>query len=188
MNSAKFINPHGGLMVWIFIFAELITFGLFFITYLYHQSTNTDLFIQSKELLNVNIGLINTIVLITSSYFVFLSAQYVKSNNQKLASILLLIALIFGFSFIGIKSYEYYSKFQENITLSTNLFFSYYWLLTLLHLLHVILGVIILSYVLIMTLKGKYTEDKMGFHTGAMYWHMCDLIWVILFPLLYLLK
>ena len=99
------------------------------------------------------------------------------------------IAIVTGFIFVLVKSYEFYEKSAQGITLSSNTFYTYYIAMTFFHYMHVILGLVILGAVMFKARAGGYSaEDHIGVETGASYWHMVDLVWIVLFPLVYLVR
>ena len=190
-NKNKF--PPGDAAIWIIIYIELLTFGLFFLGYIYSRRADVELFNASQLLLDQRAGFINTILLISSSYFVVKAVESIKIMNLKKASIhasnWLLGAIGFGGIFLVIKMSEFISKYQDGINLSTNKFFMFYFLLTMFHFLHVLLGMIILFNLYLKTKINGYTkEDHKGMETGASYWHMVDLLWIVLFPLIYIIR
>lgn len=181
--------PPGDLAIWFFIFAELLVFGVLFITYAVVRSRHVDLFNESQLLLDRHLGLINTLVLITSSYFVVRAVQAIRDDHQRRCVFWLGISIGTGLVFVFIKTYEFYEKSVQGIGLSTNTFYTYYIAMTFFHYMHVILGLIILAAVLLKARAGGYSaRDYTGIETAASYWHMVDLVWIILFPLVYLVR
>ncbi len=189
----KISLPPGDFAIWIIIYVELVTFAALFIGYAFARRADVELFNQSQLLLDQRSGFINTLILITSSYFLVKAIELIKTVNTKRASVLssrwLLAAIVLGGSFIVIKSIEFSDKFEQGINLSTNTFFMFYILLTAFHFMHVLLGLIILYAVYKKTKMGGYSkEDHRGMETGASYWHLVDLLWIILFPLIYIMR
>mgnify|MGYP001324466182 CR=1 FL=1 len=181
--------PPGDLAIWLFIFAELLAFGVFFLSYAFARANNVELFNQSQLHLNRESGAINALVLITSSYFVVRAVAAIKEGHERLCANWLGVAIALGFVFIVIKVFEFHAKFSAGISLSTNTFYMFYLSLTLFHFMHVILGMIILAAVMIKARSGGYSpENHTGVETGASYWHMVDLVWIILFPLVYVIR
>lgn len=179
----------GDLAIWIFIYAELLVFGAFFVTYIISRSQNIDLFNESQLILDKRLGLLNTLVLITSSFFVVKAVNAIKRDEKSNTVFWLGASILTGFIFIITKSYEFYTKSNEGIDLSTNTFYTFYLSMTYFHFLHVILGLVILIAILIKAKLGGYSSnDHLGVETGAAYWHMVDLVWIILFPLVYLVR
>ena len=168
---------------------ELLVFAIAFIAYSITRAQNVELFNEYQLTLNKEFGAINTILLITSSYFVIRAVHAIKLDDVKACIKNLNIALILGAGFLLLKSLEYYDKFSEGISLSTNIFYMFYLSLTMFHFLHVILGMIILLAVVVKAKRGHYSaESPYGVESGASYWHMVDLVWVVLFPLVYLIR
>jgi len=193
MNKIKLKYPPGDFAIWMIIYIELLTFGLFFLGYIYSRRADVELFNASQLLLDQRSGFINTVLLITSSFFVVKAVEAIKTMElkkaSKYASNWLLSAIGFGGIFLVIKMGEFISKYQDGINLSTNKFFMFYFLLTMFHFLHVLLGMIILFNLYLKTkIQGYTKEDHRGLETGASYWHMVDLLWIVLFPLIYIIR
>jgi len=192
MNSSVHATgryPPGDFAIWIFIYAELLVFGIFFLSYAFARANNVELFNESQLLLNRTAGAINTLVLITSSYFVVRSVAAIRENKSKLCAHWLLAAILMACVFVVIKLFEFYTKYQEGISLSTNTFYMFYLSLTFFHFMHVILGAVILTAVMLKARRGGYSrEEHTGVETGGSYWHMVDLVWIILFPLVYIIR
>jgi len=179
----------GDLAIWFFIFMELLVFGIFFIIYSVKRIQNVELFNQYQLTLNRELGAANTILLITSSYFVVRAVHSIKKDDVKSCIRWLYAALAGGSGFLILKSIEYHDKFSHGISLRTNDFYFFYLSLTMFHFLHVILGMIILLAVAIKAQRGAYNAaNHTGVETGASYWHMVDLVWIILFPLVYIIR
>ncbi len=188
MNEVIQKKLPGDFAIWIFIYAELLVFGVFFISYAVARSHNIELFNESQLLLDRTAGMVNTVVLITSSWFVINAVHATRADNTSHSARWLGGALLMGAAFLAIKIYEFAIKIDEGISLSTNTFYMFYLSLTYFHFLHVILGMVILTAVLINVLKVCYSsQEHTGIETGASYWHMVDLVWIILFPLVYLI-
>ncbi len=193
MKEKKIIYPPGDAGIWIIIYIELITFGLFFLGFVYSRRIDVELFNSSQLALNQTSGFINTILLLSSSYFVVRAVHSIKTYEIKKASKIathwLNAAIGFGGIFLIIKMSEFIEKYSEGINLSTNKFFMFYFLLTVFHFLHVLLGMIILFNIKEKTkIQGYNKNDLKGMQTGASYWHMVDLLWIILFPLIYIIR
>jgi len=191
--SEKIKYPPGDFGVWIIVYVELITFGLFFIGYAFSRRADVELFNQSQLLVDQRLGFINTLILITSSFFVVQALKAVKTLEIKKASEVaskwLLAAISLGGVFLIIKMFEFSDKFSQGINLSTNKYFMFYLLLTMFHFMHVLLGMVILFNLRQKTKIGGYTQaDHRGMDSGATYWHMVDLLWIVLFPLIYIIR
>jgi len=185
--------PPGDFGIWLIVYMELITFGLLFTGYAFSRRGDVELFNQSQLLLDQRLGFINTLILITSSYFVVKAIESIKLLDREKASALaskwLFRAMSLGGVFLLIKIVEFSEKYAQGITLSTNTFFMFYLLLTAFHFLHVILGIVILFNIRKKAKLGEYTaENHVGMETGATYWHLVDLLWIVLFPLIYIIR
>ncbi len=179
----------GDLAIWLFIFMELLVFGIFFIVYAVVRMQHVAEFSQYQRTLNKNDGLINTLLLITASYCVVQAVHAIKRDKPQLCGRFLVGALAGGAGFLVIKSAEFADKIASGIDWNTHLFYLFYFSLTAFHVLHVILGMIILLAVWFKTINGHYdAQHFIGVESGASYWHMVDLVWIILFPLVYLLR
>ena len=183
INHKNFYYPPGGILLWIIIFLELITFGMALVALVFSAKENPQLFHESSLHLNKTFGTINTIFLLASGFFVANAVHNFKENNFNKASFQFKIAMVGGLLFILLKSIEYYTKIASGFVLDTNTFFTFYWLLTGFHFIHVVVGLVIL-FMLNRNLKTKAIEDV---EASAAFWHMCDLIWLLLFPILYLI-
>jgi nitric oxide reductase NorE protein len=184
----------GDLAMWFFILAELTVFAIFFIGFAVAEHLNSDLFAQSKAQVHPLAGLINTLALITSSFAVALSLQAMHQNKTKLAAQRLVYALLIASIYIVVKVWEYQTLFEQGFNIESNSFFTLYFLITFFHLMHVLLGMVILIYMAKNAAQGQYEPSTLssknhlsGFESGACYWHMVDLLWIILFPLIYVI-
>ncbi|MDT8281598.1 MAG: cytochrome c oxidase subunit 3 family protein [Gammaproteobacteria bacterium] len=179
----------GDFAIWFFIFAELLVFGIAFIAYAVARVQNVAMFDQYQLTLDSELGAVNTLLLITASYFVVRAIHAIRLDDVKGCITWLYASLGCGAGFLLLKSVEYYDKFSHGINLSTNTFYMFYLSLTMFHFLHVILGMIILFAIAIKAQRGGYSaSNHLGVETGASYWHMVDLVWIILFPLVYIMR
>ena len=181
--------PPGDLAIWVFILAELGAFAAFFGAYAFTRMQHVELFNQYQLTLDKSAALINTFALITSSYFVVRALASIRENRHQACVRWLLAALVMGALFLVVKSQEYAHHIAAGITLSTNKFYMFYLSLTFFHFMHVIMGMVILAAVAVKARRGAYSaEQHTGVETGASYWHMVDLVWLILFPLVYVMR
>lgn len=181
--------PPGDLAIWVFILAELLVFALFFASYAFTRMQHVALFNQYQQTLDRTSALVNTLALITSSYFVVRAVAAVRAGQTGLCGRWLWAAVAMGLLFLVVKSAEYAHHLEAGINLSTNRFYMFYLSLTFFHFMHVILGMVILAAVALKAGRGGYSAvDHVGVETGASYWHMVDLVWLILFPLVYVMR
>lgn len=187
INYKNLYYPPGGILMWIIIFLELLTFGMALVALVYYAKQDPDTFHQSQLLLNKTYGAINTLVLITSGFFMAKTVSFIETKDFNKAKHYLRFTMFGGLLFIGIKSIEYVGKIEAGLGIGYDTFFSFYWLLTLFHLVHVIVGLIILVSVYRTLAKQPQNLNIEDVEASAAFWHMCDLIWLLLFPILYLL-
>jgi nitric oxide reductase NorE protein len=185
--------PVGGIPgeagVWVFIFADVTFFLYLFVLYLNSRRSHREVFASSRELLDSNFGAANTLILLTSSLFIVLANRQFRARNSLAARRWFSAALGCGGAFVALKAVEYHAEIAAGRTLSSDVFFTYYFMLTGLHLLHLILGLGVLTYLRVISRRG----DRTSWHTvaiegGSCYWHMVDFLWIIIFPLLYLIR
>lgn len=176
------LEPPGGILIWIVIFIELITFGIALAFFALNGKENQNMFHESAIQLNRTMAFTNTMVLLTSGYTMAEAIKFLKKSLMNKFKTYTLATMFLGFIFIVIKSIEYYAKFQHNISFNSNSFFSFYFMLTGFHLLHVVFGLVLLGY-FYFSVHSK-TED---IEATAAFWHMCDLIWLLIFPVIYLI-
>jgi len=181
--------PPGDLAIWVFILAELLAFGVLFAIYGVARMKHLELFDQMQLTLDRNAGAANTVLLITSSWCVARAVAAIKRDQVASSANWMVVAIVAGLGFLVVKGFEYHAKFDQGISLDTNLFYMFYISLTFFHFMHVLLGLVILIFVWRKTQKGGYSSaDHHGMETGASYWHMVDLVWIVLFPLVYVMR
>ncbi len=186
--------------LWLFLLSEVLLFGGMFLLYaMYRYKFSADFHAGSMELSRFD-GTLNTLVLLTSSLTVVvaLHSLHVKRNRRR-AAIFLLATIGLGLTFLVVKSFEWTAKFEHGLYPNAKfllsqphgfiLFFGLYFMMTGLHALHVIVGMVVLSFVLNFMLRGKIHADRINImENGALYWHLVDIIWIFLFPLFYLIS
>lgn len=171
----------GNPMIWLLIISEIAVFGAGFAGFVIAFLLDPETFIRSQDTLNRLAGAINTMVLVTSGLFAALAVKEESEGRTGRMRMWILLAILTGLVFLGVKYVEYAGEIAAGHTIDTNTFFTLYYLLTGFHALHVVLGIVILAVV-----AWKHSLDNL--ETGAAFWHMVDLIWVILFPVVYLLR
>ena len=183
--------PHlsGDLAIWLIILAELLTFGILFLSYAFARAREVALFNASQLTLDLNSGAINTVLLITGSWCVVRAVKAVRLDQSVSGSRWLLAALACGLGFVCFKLIEFSAKIDAGIDMSTNTFYMFYIMLTAFHFLHVIAGMVFLGILWFKTHQGAYgRHDVHALETGAAFWHMVDLLWIVLFPLVYVMR
>lgn len=189
------------LGMWVFLVTEVLFFGGLFLVYAVYRNWYPDAFAAASHELDVTLGGINTAVLITSSLTMALAVHAAQTGKRQLVMLFLIATMALGGVFLGIKSVEYYHKFVEHhipgpqfqfaekeFQLHAQLFFSLYFLMTGLHALHMLIGFGIMLWMLWWTYRGTITKDYYSpIEISGLYWHFVDIVWIYLFPLLYLL-
>lgn len=187
------------LGMWLFLFTELILFGGLFLVYSIYRLMNPEAFAAGSSHLDVSIGAINTIVLISSSATVALAISAIQLKRKKLTVNLLMVTIFAALVFMVNKYFEWGHKFElglypggaefNALEGGERLFFVLYYFMTGLHGLHVIIGAALIGWVAWEVKAGKQTHDNFAFLENAgLYWHLVDLIWIFLFPLMYLIS
>ena len=177
--------------IWVFIWGDLIIFSLFFCIYLFYREADVALFNSSQATLDQRFGITNTIVLLTSSWFVATGVHAARLNRPKAPAFLLILGFLCGLVFLVLKVFEYSAKFDAGINIKTNEFYMYYFVFTVVHAIHVIFGMAVLFYLYsyCKNRSGKLAHsDIVNLESGAIFWHLVDLLWIVLFALLYLVK
>jgi cytochrome c oxidase subunit 3 len=190
------------LGMWIFLITEVMFFGGMFLAYSIYRTKFPDVFAVASSSMNVYLGAANTVVLLCSSLTMVMAVRAATLGKQKAIIGWLVFTLFFGFAFLGVKAFEWTEKFHEhhipgmanfhldgvNQQGAAQIFFALYFCMTGLHALHMVVGVGILSFLIYETTKGKYTAKYMTpVDISGLYWHFVDIVWIFLFPLLYLI-
>ena len=178
----------GDLFVWYIILLEGATFSVLFVSFAFLRVLNLELFTASQRRLDVSAGAINTGLLLTASWCVARAVQAVRASRRGAALGWLGAGMAGGAGFVALKLTEYADKAAQGIGLSFNLFFDFYFLLTGFHLLHVLAGLLALGLTAIgLTRQRESTLNAHTIETAASFWHLVDLLWLILFPLVYVI-
>lgn len=181
-------EPPGGVLVWIIVFLEIITFGAGLGVFLCQRGTEPALFAHGRELLNQPLAFANTLILLTGGWFMACGLEELRRGHQPLATRWMVGAIITGLAFLLFKSVEYFEKIQHGATFGDDAFFTLYFALTGFHFIHVLVAVLILAYLAIQLKRGRFGQDRFqDVEAGGIFWHLCDLIWLLIFPILYLL-
>ncbi|MEZ2348058.1 cytochrome c oxidase subunit 3 family protein [Terriglobus sp. RCC_193] len=202
--------------MWLFLLTEIMFFGGLFFAYLLYRNWYYEAFVSASNSLNMPLGLINTIVLISSSFTMAMGVWSAEIRNKKYLQISLIATIVLGFVFLGIKTVEYHDKFVEHhvpgasfdikdfvnppkdslekpltvdMANKTQIYFSLYFAMTGVHALHMIIGIAILFVLLWKARTGLYTTGYVQpIENFGLYWHFVDIVWIFLFPFLYLIN
>jgi cytochrome c oxidase subunit 3 len=186
------------LGMWVFLVTEVMFFGGMFMAYIVYRNWYPDAFAHGSNELNVTLGAINTLVLICSSLTMALAVRAAQVGSRPGQVVNLILTMMFGTTFLVIKFFEYKAKFDHHLVPGLNfnpdlphpsqIFFSLYFLLTGIHAAHMIVGLGLMSVMLRLAWKGTFTREYYApIEISGLYWHFVDIVWIFLFPLLYLL-
>ncbi|MCZ7610902.1 MAG: cytochrome c oxidase subunit 3 family protein [Ignavibacterium sp.] len=184
--------------MWLFLFTELLLFGGMFILYSIYRFTYPDAFHLAAKELNTIIGAFNTAILLTSSLTMALSIAAIQRNQKSLSIFLQFITIVLALGFMVNKYFEWGAKFSHGIYPGSDvllskpageiIFFGLYYVMTGLHGIHVIIGIVLIAIMMRFTSKGIIKSDSyVKLETIGLYWHLVDIIWIFLFPLFYLI-
>ena len=184
--------------MWLFIFTEILLFGGLFVVYSVYRYLHPEAFKLAAEELDWVIGTINTVILLVSSMTIAMSISAIQKNNKKFALQLLYATVFLAIVFMVNKYFEWGAKFEHGfypssdvlheLGFGTILYFGLYFMMTGLHALHIIIGVVVIGFIIYYVHKDKIThDDHQLLENGGLYWHLVDLIWIFLFPLFYLI-
>jgi nitric oxide reductase NorE protein len=172
---------------WVFLFGDMLVFGAFFATFMVERAKAPELFDVSRKTLHLGVGVTNTLVLLTSSLCVVVALGALRAGARHIARSAAMAATACGGVFIALKVFEYYSLVVDGHGVGANHFYMYYFILTGVHLFHVCVGMGILTFLLTQTRRRELSETRMSVvESGACFWHLVDLLWIVLFSLLYL--
>ncbi|MDW5265753.1 MULTISPECIES: cytochrome c oxidase subunit 3 family protein [Acidobacteriaceae] len=207
----------GTFGMWLFLLTEIMFFGGLFFSYLLYRNWYYDAFVVASNQLSVPLGGVNTAILITSGFFMALGVWAAEVKKKGLLVLTLILTMLFGIAFIGVKADEYHEKWEKHHipgdhfdvsefvnphayglkeeplppdqAAHTQIFFSLYFAMTGLHALHMIIGLGILVWLTIRAHRGDFTAGYVApIENFALYWHFVDIVWLFLFPLLYLIN
>jgi cytochrome c oxidase subunit 3 len=200
-DAAAHAHETNVLGMWVFLATELMLFGGLFTGYAVYRYLYGSVFREASAHLHAELGAMNTAVLILSSLMVALAIHSAQTGGRRRTALLLGLTLALGVLFLAIKGYEYYSHFREGLVPGPEfawegegrqpamLFFTLYYIMTGLHAVHVLIGLGLVAYLAIGAWRGRYSAGHLApLEVGGLYWHFVDVVWVFLFPLLYLLN
>jgi cytochrome c oxidase subunit 3 len=186
--------------MWIFLVTEVLFFGGMFLTYTVYRYLYHDAFVAASHELDVTLGTINTGVLIGSSLTMALAVHSAQTGSKRLIQLFLILTILLGCVFLGIKTTEYVHKFAEHHVpgpsfqfdpkygRQAQVFFSLYFLMTGLHALHMVIGIGVILVMCWLASRGRFSPDYYTpIEVTGLYWHFVDIVWIFLFPLLYLI-
>ncbi len=190
----------GTLGMWLFLGTEILFFGGLFIAYTVYRIKFPAGFAAANEAMDITLGGLNTAVLLFSSLTMALAVRSAQLGKRVATFSLIIVTMILGLTFLGVKGIEYYHKFVEGLfpgegfrfggalSRQAEVFFSLYFMMTGLHALHMIIGVGIMAVMATMTWRGRFSAQYYSpIEISGLYWHFVDIVWIFLFPMLYLI-
>lgn len=179
--------PTGKLGMWVFLASEVMLFGAFISSFVVLRMGSPSFGVPAEAILGRPLATLNTFVLITSSVTMVLALAGIQRDDRRAFLRYLGLTMALGLVFLGIKGFEYHHKIHEGLTIANSLFGSFYYTLTGLHGLHVIGGLFFNLYIFVRGLRGDFSSARHErVEYAGLYWHFVDLVWVVLFPLFYL--
>ncbi len=193
------------LGMWLFLITEIMFFGGMFTGYAVYREKYYDAFIQGSHHLDVMLGAINTAVLICSSLTMAMAVHAAQTGKKKAIIVWLVLTIILGGAFLGIKTVEYSHKYHDGLIPGAlwhpeplpgqsappremQIFYSFYFAMTGMHALHMVIGIVIMLILIRMAMKDRFTTEYYApVELSGLYWHFVDIVWIFLFPLLYLI-
>ncbi|MCG3208418.1 MAG: Quinol oxidase subunit 3 [Anaerolineae bacterium] len=198
IDQQREVNALG---MWAFLATEVMFFGGLFMAYVVYRFSYPEGFIEGSHELNLLLGSINTVILLVSSFTMAMAVHSAQTDAKRKLVMFLILTILLGTVFLGIKGVEYYEKFAHHLVPGPNfefhgangnhvqLFISLYFATTGLHAIHMIIGVGVLTYFLIKAIMGRYNSLNYDpVEMVGLYWHFVDIAWVFIFPLYYLIE
>ncbi len=190
------------LGMWVFLVQEVMFFGGLFLAYIVYRNTYPAAFAEASHHLDYILGGINTAILLGSSFTMALAVRAAQLGHRKGLVIFLLLTIVLGSAFLGVKAFEYHEKFVDHLVPGSSfqwpsnpalkgeveIFYSLYFIMTGMHALHMVIGVLIMAYLVYRSLHGGYRPEYYSpVEYSGLYWHFVDIVWIFLFPFLYLI-
>jgi nitric oxide reductase NorE protein len=181
------VHLPGDANMWFFVLGDLVIFSSYFVIFMIYRNQERDVFLASQQHLSLHIGVFNTLVLLASSWFVARAVQVTREGDHLRAVRLIICGGACGVLFALLKGYEWSAEIAGGYTFPSNNFFMFYYMLTGVHLFHVLLGLVFLG-VAYRELRTRALPRTSMVETSATYWHMVDLLWIVIFALLYVMR
>lgn len=173
--------------MWFFVLFETLLFTAYFVVYMLARTNNPELFLESQAKLSLGLGIVNTLVLLVSSWSMARCVKEARSGAYQSALTSAFVTAFFGLTFLALKIYEWVREIRLGYGFATDEFFSYYYFLTAIHALHLLIGFVVLG-VVVYQLRSPERRSQKLVETGAVYWHTVDFLWVLIFSLLYVVR
>jgi cytochrome c oxidase subunit III len=196
--SVRHRDETAELGMWVFLATEVLLFGGLLLGYFVYRHSYPAAFAAAGRHTEIVIGTANTAILLTSSFLVACAVDAFAAETRKLCASLLSGAIVLGLAFIVLKGIEYTNEYHEHLvpgidfcfepdqTNGAQLFFVFYFVATAIHALHMLIGIGVLAVIAILAWRSPSTRHRAALHSGALYWHFVDVVWIFLFALIYL--
>lgn len=187
-QTATLWEPPGGILVWLIVFLEIITFGVGFIVFAVQARSDAAVFAAGRAALNQPLAFTNTLVLLTGGWCMAAGLLRLRSAESRQALRWLAGAIASGALFLVLKTVEYSEKIAHGAAFGSDSFLTLYWLLTGFHFLHVLAAVVLLFFMWRGVARGRYSAARCeDVESSGVFWHLCDVLWLMLYPIIYLL-
>ncbi len=173
--------------MWAFVLFEAFVFTAYFTVYVFSRARSPGLFLESQAHLDLRVGVFNTLVLLTSSLFVARCVQAAREGSYRAATTNAFLTMLFGFVFLVSKVREWTVEIGQGLSFTSDEFFSFYYFLTAIHFIHLLIGFIVLA-IAVRQLRSPARRSQVVVETCATYWHTIDFLWVLIFALLYVMR
>lgn len=196
--SVRHRDETAELGMWVFIATEVLLFGGLILSYFVYRHADPRAFMAASRHTDILIGTANTAILLTSSFFVACAVEAISARARTVSRALLIGAIVLGLSFVVLKGFEYADEYREHLIPGINfsfdgpladgvqLFFVFYFVATLLHTLHMLIGIGLLTIFAVRIRNAEESRTQAALHSAALYWHFVDVVWIFLFALIYL--
>lgn len=196
--SSRHRDETAELGMWVFLATEVLLFGGLILGYFVYRHDYPAAFAAASQHTEIVIGTANTAILLTSSFLVACAVDAFSVETRKICAVLLSGAIVLGLTFILLKGIEYTKEFHEHLVPGINfsfeadkadgaqLFFLFYFIATMIHALHMLIGISVLAVMAVLTWRSPSTRHRAALHSSALYWHFVDVVWIFLFALIYL--
>lgn len=188
VDSARRRMP-GEEGAWLFIFGDMLVFAVFFLTYVWYRAQQPEIYDASQLMLSQGVGLLNTLLLLCSSWVLAMGVRALKNGQRELSRRLIVATMVLGAGFVLVKTFEWADKFGHGVNVGTNEFFMFYFMFTGIHLFHVLVGLGVLAFLFTRLRQAERPDAAIQtMESGAAFWHLVDLLWIVLFALIYLMR
>lgn len=187
-QTATLWEPPGGILVWLIVFLEIITFAAGFIVFTVQARNETAVFAAGRAALNQPLAFTNTLVLLTGGWCMATALLRLRAAESRAALRWMAGAIASGAAFLALKTIEYSEKIAHGAVFGSDSFLTLYWLLTGFHFLHVFAAAVLLSFMWRGVARGRYHAGRCeDVESSGVFWHLCDVLWLMLYPIIYLL-